>query len=221
MTTALRFAGLFLLVSVAPRAQAQIDYLPGARHAVSVGAFSQGGEASATGFEIEGLVSSRFALSLGVETSSTVSERVWEGEFGETGPAIRAFSMGARALVGRQGVNSPATVSLGLDAGLATYDGREAYTRPLIGVTVQTLRVLPPDNSFFVVPSGRFRLATIFDRRVAATTVSFAGGLGFGFRLAPDVLVALTPELMIAHGPNDSFILFSAAFGLTLGSSRP
>lgn len=221
MVIAFRVTSLSLVLFMAPAALAQVDFIPGERLAVSVGAFTQGGEASASGSEVEGLVSPRFALSVGVGTATTLQRRPGSvrGPFDGSDPAITTFMVGARGFIGRQDVNSPATVSLGVSAGVAARKEGEKLTRPIVAVTVRTLRVLPfPGDRFFVAPSGRFALTTIFDSRVAATTASFGGGMGFGFYATPSVLLAVTPNLTVSHDPGSGpVITFAATLGLTFG----
>lgn len=217
MVHTFRFLCLTLVFLVAPSALAQIDFMSGER-LVSVGAFTQGGDVAASGVEAEAMVSSRFALSLAVETSGTLRERPWsvQGPLDENGPAIRTFMVGARGLVGRQGVNSPATLSLGVNAGVAAFQGGDESALPIVEVTAQTTRVLSfPGDRFFVAPSGRFGLTTILDSRVAATTAAFGGAFGFGFHATPELLFAVTPNLTVAHGPGSGAVVaFAATFGV-------
>jgi hypothetical protein len=220
MVIPFRVVGLAVLFFVAPAALAQVDFLPGERLAVSVGAFTQGGDVSASGFEVEGFVSPRFALSVGLGRTSFLQSRPWpvQDRFEEDNAAITTFTVGARGFVRRQGVNSPATLSLGVNGGAVAFHDGDDSTKPFVGITVRTIRVASfPGDRFFVAPSGSLGLAAIFDSRVAATTASLGAGFGLGFRPTSNVLVAVNPNLTVAYGPaSSSVVAFAATFGLTL-----
>ncbi|MEM1043098.1 MAG: hypothetical protein AAGI91_10770 [Bacteroidota bacterium] len=206
----MRFAFLLLLLASSTAARAQTEYILDGRPSAGFGlALLTGDGQSGFGVGLEALATPRLGASL---TYSSTTAEVTEDFGGPSEVEARAFSVGLRVYPGRQGLDGPVTVGLGIGIGRLM----EAEALALNVGAVLARAFGPPEAGILFVPKLELGLVLALSEAAAAAAQTLSAGLGVGLQVSPGTFLTLQPSAAITLNNQETDLLLVGTVGLSI-----
>ncbi len=124
----------------------------------------------------------------------------------------RALSVGLRVYPGRQGLDGPVTVGLGVGVGRLT----EAEATTLNAGFVTARAFGSPEAGILFVP--RFEVGVVLapSEAAAAAAQTLSAGLGVGLRIAPGAFLTVQPSAAVTFNNRETDLLLVGTAGLSV-----